>query len=164
MIWGVFIMFTITRTLEDKALELERAYLKDSDLYSLEQYASSFSERLKAYELIRDNADNIVLNALKLLARDYPALVKKQGDRCKYDMTEVLRYMALSMLRNDEQYFRDQMTDWLGTIISSYQVTTECSMAYHKVYEVISSMLPAKCAALIKPYTDIAISTFSGAY
>jgi hypothetical protein len=157
-------MFTITRSLEDKVYELERAYLKDSDLVGLEQYAHGFAERLKAYELLRDNADEIVLNALKLLARDYPALIQKRGDRCKYDMGEVLRYMALSMLRNDEQYFRDQMTDWLGTIINSYQVTTECAMAYNKVYEVISRMLPAKSAAMVKPYTDIAIATFSGSF
>ncbi|AFY70255.1 Phycocyanin [Thalassoporum mexicanum PCC 7367] len=157
-------MFAITRSVEDKIAALECAYLKDSDLFSLEQYATGFAERLKTYEMLRDHADQIANGALELLARDYPALMQKRGDRCKYDIHEVLRYMASSILRNDEHYFRDQMVDWLNTILVSYQVTTECAAAYSHLYEVISQVLPAKCAALAKPYTDMVVGTLRGAY
>jgi hypothetical protein len=157
-------MFTITPSIENKALELECAYLKDSDLHGLEQYAQSFADRLRTYELIRDNADQIVHDSLGLLERDYPALIKKRGDRCKYDMNEVLRYMASSILRNDEQYFRDKMTDWLGTILVSYQVTTECAKGYTYMYEVMSRVLPAKHAVMVRPYTDILVTTLTDNY
>jgi hypothetical protein len=157
-------MFAITKSVEEKISALECAYLQDSDLFSLDQYVSGFADRLKTYELLRDNAEKIANGALELLARDYPALMNKRGDRCKYDISEVLRYMATSILRNDEQYFRDQMVDWLNTILASYQVTTECASAYSHLYEVISQVLPAKCAAMAKPYTDMLVLTLRGAY
>ncbi|AFY70256.1 Phycocyanin [Thalassoporum mexicanum PCC 7367] len=156
-------MFTITRSFEGMILEPERSYLQDNDLRELEQYAHSFTDRLKAYELVRDYADEIVLDALKRLAADYPeqARANKQ-DKCQYDMTIVLRYMALSMLREDEHFFRDKMIDWLGTVITSSHVRAECADGYTKLYKVISSRLPANRAVMFKPYIDIAIATFKG--
>jgi hypothetical protein len=155
-------LFTITHSFEGMIIEPERAYLKDQDLRELEQYAQSFTDRLKAYELVRDYADEIVVDALKRLVADYPDRINKQ-DKCKYDMTIVLRYMALSMLREDKYFFRDRMIDWLGTVITSSQVRAECADGYPKLYEAIKSRLPANQALLFKPYIDIAIATFKGA-
>jgi hypothetical protein len=156
-------MLTITRSFEDMLLEPERAYLKDGDLNKLESYAREFADRLRAYELVRDNADQIVDNALQLMLKDYPERANNQ-EKCKYDMTIVLRYMALSMLREDEQFFRDKMIDWLGTVITAGTVRAECAAGYPKLYEAISQQLPAPCAAMFKPYIDISLATFKGSY
>jgi hypothetical protein len=49
--------------------------------------------------------------------------------------------------------------DWLANIINSYQVTQECSTAYRLFQSVIDEMLPVECAALVKPYSEMAISS-----
>lgn len=156
-------MLTINRTLEEKISAVDRVYLTDSDLFNLERFANSFSVRVKTYNLLRDLADEITVRSLKLLAQQYPELIHKQLQRCKYDMSNMIRYTSLSILRDDELFFRETLMDWLANIINSYQVGKECSTAYRLFQTVIDELLPAECAALVKPYSEMAIATLLSA-
>jgi hypothetical protein len=144
--------------LDEKLADIDHVYLTDSDLVNLERFANSFSVRVKTYNLLRDRADEITIKALKLLAQQYPELVQKQLQRCKYDMSNVMRYTSLSILRDDELFFREALMDWLANIINSYQIAKECSTAYRLMQSVVDEMLPAECASLVKPYSDMAIA------
>ncbi len=152
-------MLTMNRTLDEKIAVIDRVYLNDSDIYNLERFASSFSLRVKTYNLLRDRADEITIRALQLLAQQYPELVQKQLQRCKYDMSNMIRYASLAILRDDELFFREALMDWLANIINSYQIAKECSTAYRLLQTVIDERLPAECAALVKPYSDMAVSS-----
>ncbi len=156
-------MLTVNRTLDEKLADVDHIYLTDSDLFNLERFANSFSVRVKTYNLLRDRADEITIRTLKLLAQQYPELVQKQLQRCKYDMSNVMRYTSLSVLRDDEVFFSETLMDWLANIINSYQVAKECSTAYRLLQSVIDEMLPPECAALVKPYSDMAISALLNA-
>lgn len=153
----------MNRTLDEKISVIDRVYLNDSDIYNLERFASSFSLRVKTYNLLRDRADEITIRALQLLAQQYPELVQKQLQRCKYDMSNMIRYASLAVLRDDELFFREALMDWLANIINSYQIAKECSTAYRLLQVVIDERLPAECAALVKPYSDMAISSLLNA-
>jgi len=154
-------MQTINRTLEEKIVEVERTYLSNGEILKLESFVGSFAQRAKTYNLLRDRAEPIVTASLSHLEKAYPSLYQKQASRCKYDMSNVLRYMALSILLDDDRIYRDQMMDWLSTVIISYQISSECAMAYHKMQEVIEEHLPSECAALVKPLTDMTVSMLS---
>ncbi|PZO35422.1 MAG: phycocyanin [Pseudanabaena frigida] len=156
-------MLTMNRTLDEKVSKVDRVYLTDSDLFNLERFANGFSLRAKTYNLLRDKADEITVKTLKLLAKQYPELVQKQLQRCKYDMANVMRYTSLSILRDDELFFRETLMDWLANIINSYQVAKECSTAYRLMQTVIDEVLPTECAAMVKPYSELAISTLLNA-
>lgn len=156
-------MLTMNRILDEKTRGIESVYLTDSDLLSLERFANNFPLRVKTYNLLRDHADEITMRSLKLLAQQYPELVQKQLQRCKYDMSNVIRYISLSVLRDDELFFRETLMDWLANIIKSYQVDKECSTAYRLMQSVIDEMLPAECTSLIKPYSDMSTSTLLNA-
>ena len=156
-------MLTVNRTLDEKLADVDHIYLTDSDLFNLERFANSFSVRVKTYNLLRDRADEITIRTLKLLAQQYPELVQKQLQRCKYDMSNVMRYTSLSVLRDDEVFFSETLMDWLANIINSYQVAKECSTAYRLLQSVIDEMFPPECAALVKPYSDMAISALLNA-
>ncbi|MFM7600635.1 MAG: hypothetical protein ACKO7R_05475 [Pseudanabaena sp.] len=78
-------MLTMNRTLDEKIANIDHVYLNDSDLVNLERFANGFSVRVKTYNLLRDRADEITMQSLKLLAQQYPELVQKQLQRCKYD-------------------------------------------------------------------------------
>jgi len=156
-------MLTINRTLDEKITAIDHVYLTDSDLFNLERFANSFSIRVKTYNLLRDHADEMTIKALKLLAQQYPELLQKQLPRCKYDMSNTIRYASLSVLRDDEVFFSETLMDWLANIINSYQVAKECSTAYRLLQSVVDEMLPAECAALVKPYTDMAINALLNA-
>jgi hypothetical protein len=75
----------------------------------------------------------------------------------------MIRYTSLSILRDDELFFRETLMDWLANIINSYQVAKECSTAYRLFQTVIDEILPAECAALVKPYSEMAIATLLNA-
>lgn len=151
-------MLTINRTLDEKIGTVDRIYLTDTDLVSLERFASNFSLRVKTYNLLRDHSDEIVLQTLKLLAQQYPELVHKQLQRCKYDMSNMIRYTSLSILRDDELFFRETLMDWLANIINSYQVGKECATAYRLFQNVIDELLPKESSSLVKPYSDMSIA------
>jgi len=156
-------MLTINRTLDEKIGTVDRVYLTDTDLVSLERFASNFSVRVKTYNLLRDHADEIILRTLKLLAQQYPELVHKQLQRCKYDMSNMIRYTSLSILRDDELFFRETLMDWLANIINSYQVGKECSTAYRLFQTVVDELLPTESSSLVKPYAEMAVSTLLSA-
>lgn len=153
----------MNRTLDEKIAVIDRVYLNDSDIYNLERFASGFSLRVKTYNLLRDRADEITIRALQLLAQQYPELVQKQLQRCKYDMSNMIRYASLAVLRDDELFFREALMDWLANIINSYQIAKECSTAYRLLQTVIDERLPAECATLVKPYSDMAVSSLLNA-
>jgi hypothetical protein len=156
-------MLTMNRTLDAKITSIDHAYLNDNDLVNLERFANSFSLRVKTYNLLRDRADEMTIKALKLLAQQYPELVQKQLQRCKYDMSNVIRYTSLSVLRDDELFFRETLMDWLANIIHSYQIAKECSTAYRLLQSVIEETLPVECSALVKPYSEMAIAALLNA-
>ncbi|GBO56741.1 phycocyanin beta chain-like [Pseudanabaena sp. lw0831] len=153
----------MNRTLDEKIANMDHIYLTDNDLYNLERFANSFSVRVKTYNILRDHADEITIKALRLLAQQYPELVQKQLQRCKYDMSNMIRYTSLSVLRDDELFFRETLMDWLANIINSYQIAKECSTAYRLFQSVVDEMLPAECAALVKPYSEMATSALLNA-
>ena len=153
-------MLTMNRTLDEKISTVDNVYLTDSDLFSLERFANSFSVRVKTYNLLRDRADETTIQALKLLAQQYPELVQKQLQRCRYDMSQLIRYMSLAILRDDETFFRESLLDWHTNIIHSYNISTECSTAYSLLKAVLEKILPSESFALIKPYLELSVSAF----
>ena len=154
-------MITMIRTLDEKVGSVDRVYLTDDDLFHLERFASNFSLRVRTYSLLRDRAEELIMRSLKLLAQQYPDLVQKQLQRCKYDMSQVLRYISLAILRDDEVFFRESMMDWHASIIHSYHISSECSTAYSLLQQVAEQILPSENMVFAKPYLGLAIAAFT---
>jgi len=148
-------MHTLNHTLEKSVLEADGRYLNAQELSPLEQYAQSYTMRLHTYQQLRDRGEALVIHALRKLAQAYPELIQQHGQRCKYDMTEVLRYIALSILRDDEIFFKEQMMSWLDTILLAHQKTAHCMAAYRFLQEAIAAALPADAGTLTRPYFDL---------
>jgi hypothetical protein len=152
-------MHTLNHTLEKSVLEADGRYLNAQELSPLEQYAQSYTVRLHTYQQLRDGGEALVIHALRKLAQNHPELIQQHGQRCKYDMTEVLRYVALSVLRDDAIFFKEQMMSWLDTILLAHKKTAHCVMAYRFLQEAIAATLPAEDAALTRPYFDMVMQS-----
>ncbi|OLP20244.1 phycobilisome protein [Leptolyngbya sp. 'hensonii'] len=152
-------MHTFNQQLEKKILEADGQYLDARGLEPLERYLQTYSTRLATYQQLRDLSDKLVLQALRHLAQTYPELIQSHGQRCKYDMTEVLRYVALSILRDDEVFFKEQMMSWLDTILMAHKKTTHCTAAYRYLQDAINSALPAISSGLTRSYLEMIITT-----
>lgn len=152
-------MHTLNHDLERNVLEADGRYLDSQELYPLEKYVQSYVNRLHTYQQLRDNSEKLVIQALRKLAQTYPELIQHHGQRCKYDMSEVLRYVALSVLRDDETFFKEQMVVWLDTILLAYKRNSNCVTAYRYLQDAIAATLPGADAILIRPYLDVVIQT-----
>lgn len=147
-------MQPLNHTLDKNIVEADGRYLNTQELESLERYYESYRTRLDAYQHLRDRGDRLVIAALQKLAQTYPELIQQHGPRCKYDMSEVLRYIAVSVLRDDELFFKEQMMVWLDTILLAHKRNTHCGLAYRYLQEAIVVALPAPVSNLVRPYLD----------
>jgi hypothetical protein len=151
-------MHTLNHTLEDSLLDADGRYLNARELSSLEHYMQSYAARLNAYHQLRDQSEHLIKQALRKLAQEYPDLIRQHGQRCIYDMTEVVRYMAVSILRDDEVFFKEQMMSWLDTILVAHRKTVHCTKAYQNLQAAIVDTLPAPTSNLIRPFLEIVIT------
>jgi len=152
-------MYTLNHDFEKNVLQADGRYLEAHELFPMEKYVQSYAARLHTYQQIQENSEKLTLQALRKLAQTYPELIQQHGQRCKYDMTEVLRYIALSVLRDDEIFFKEQMMVWLDTILLAYKRNAFCVVAYRNLQEAIALTLPGAAANLIRPYLEIVIQT-----
>lgn len=155
-------MYAINHTIEKNVIEADGCYLDAMGLAPLESYLKSYQLRVSAYRHLSEESPKMVLRSLQKMAQSNPELIKQHGKRCQYDMTEVLRYIALSILRDDEVFFTEQMMSWLDTIILAYRRTHHCSTAYRYLQDILSETLPAAENDLVRPYIDNVISTLQG--
>jgi hypothetical protein len=152
-------MRSLNSTLEELALSSEGRYLTSSELQPVQRYLKSFSNRVQTYNLLRDKGDKLVQLALKKFLPLHPDVMQKHGKRCVYDMNEALRYIALSILRDDEKFFKESLFFWQANILSAYRQNGNCLVAYRCLQDVVHEHLPAPAQQLINPYLDMILET-----
>ena len=130
-------------------------YLTDSELQKMQHYLQTFNARSKTYEILRDKSDILVKIALKKFMLLHPEIMQKHSQRCLYDMNMAMCVLAASLLRDDQQFFKENLILWQANILAAYQKSNPCLQAYNCLQEVIKEHLPAPCNQLIKPYMDI---------
>jgi hypothetical protein len=152
-------MHTLNYALEAKVLEADGSYLDFQGLQSFEHYVQSYTARLETYHNLRDRSPALIVQALRKFAQTHLDLIQKHGQRCQYDMTEVLRYIALSILRDDQAFFKEQVLSWLDSILVAHKKNSYCPIAYRYLQDAIDANFPASNSSLIRPYLDAVITT-----
>jgi hypothetical protein len=147
-------MYTLNHTLEKNVIEADGRYLNAKELTALEQYAQGYATRLTAYQEVRDHSKQLVVQALTHLFKAYPDLLQSHKQRCVYDMSETLRYIALSILRDDEVFFMEALMSWLDTILLAYKKTGPCAIAYRHLQDAVEQHLSANTVSLVRPYLE----------
>ncbi len=94
------------------------------------------------------------MQALTHLFKAYPDLLQNHKQRCVYDMSETLRYIALSILRDDEVFFMEALMSWLDTILLAYKKTGPCAIAYRHLQDAVEQHLSGNTASLVRPYLE----------
>lgn len=151
-------MHTINHSLEEKIFESEGRYLDAQELRGIENYVQSYVNRLETYHNLRDRSSQFVNRALEKLGQAHPDIIEKSGERCHYDMTSVLRYMALSILRDDEVFFTEEIMSWLDTVLVAYKRNAQCATAYQLLMSEMRAVLPSSNINLIRPYIESVVN------
>lgn len=150
-------MQVINSRLEKLINESEGRYLTSSELQPMKRYLQTFSERAKTYEILQTKGDAVVRHALKKFMSIHPEVMQKHGQRCYYDMTQVMRYIALSIVKDDTRFFNDSLLLWQANILTAYQKQNPCVTAYQCLKESVNAHLPSTATRLIEPYINMMI-------
>lgn len=147
-------MYAVNRTIEKVVLAADSRYLASNELSLLENYFQSYRNRMMVYQEMRDKNKMLLEKSLDRFFLDYPDFLEKHRKRCIYDMSETLRYIALSILKDDQNFFKERLMIWFDSILLAYNKTAPCAIAYRYLQEVIKENLSPNSARLIKPYLD----------
>ncbi|MDA0267446.1 MAG: hypothetical protein O2890_06935 [Cyanobacteria bacterium] len=145
----------------EAAHQADGRYLSDQELRPLEMYLTTFATRMEAYQTLRDNADSLVMQALRRLVPTHRRVVQEHGGKCKRDMAYTLSYVARAVLSDDTNAFRQDFLLWMGNIAHALHKSDSSSEAYGCLKQEIHDTLPPQCAVLVTPYLDELINTFS---
>ncbi|MDX2214867.1 MAG: hypothetical protein SFY66_16385 [Oculatellaceae cyanobacterium bins.114] len=136
-------------TLEQHIREADGRYLTDLELSSLEGYAQSYQVRLTTYSLLCEKSDIFIQQVLDRLAKTESAVVRQHGETCRRDMSYVLRAIAVAILKDDDNAFREQLILWMQNIMMALRKEAQSARAYQHLQEIITQQMPAEPAKLI---------------
>lgn len=148
-------MPALNHKLQQTIIDADGRYLSSDELRPLEQYFETYQKRLDAYQEVSQKGNDLVLAALRKFARVHPEIIQRSGKRCQFDMTQVLRYITLAVLLDDEFMFREKMMFWLDTMLRAHHKQDACCKAYHHLQEAAQEHLSASTAALVSPMINI---------
>lgn len=153
-------MPALNHKLQQILLDADGRYLSSEELRPFEDYVKTYENRLSTYQVLSKYSNEFVLSALKQFARLHPDIIKKSGKRCHYDMTQVLRHIALCILIDDEIIFRETMMIWLDTMIRAHRKQEACYKAYQFLQDAMNHRLPESSRQLVAPYTALVLESF----
>ena len=147
--------------LDQMVAQVDGRYLSDTELSDLHGFVSSYELRLRTYNMLRERSDELILNALRHLMRSHRQIVQTQGNVCKRDMGFVLRYIALSILRDDTDEFMETLVLWMENITKSLRKEESAIRAYQSLRSVVQDKMSDEMVQLIDPYLDIFIKAMA---
>ncbi|HIK55729.1 MAG TPA: hypothetical protein IGS37_11280 [Synechococcales cyanobacterium M55_K2018_004] len=141
-------------TLEQSLHQADGRYFNDVELKTLEQFVQTYSIRAKTYALLCERSDDLILQALRRLAATDGTVVQQHGEKCKRDMSYVVRTLALTILKDDAAGFREQLVLWMQNIMSALHKEAQSARAYRLLQDVVREKMPAEAAQLINRYLE----------
>lgn len=132
--------------------EADGRYLTDNELGTLDAYVSTYATRMQIYTILQEKSESFILEALHRLAQTDAQTVRQHKDKCVRDMVCVMRAIAVAILRDDEQAFRDELLLWLQNILAALHKEQQSSRAYRLLQNVIQEEMPSECAELVNYY------------
>ncbi len=153
------------KQLKQLALETEGRYATDVELQSLKQYLHSAEARIRVYEKIRDNEakilDEIEADALSTQQDVFIIGDQNRQSTALRDSKYVIRYLAVSVLANGLEGFRDGLLVWHRTIMNAHKFNQASKVTRNSEYRVLEQMLSDDEFKLIQPELMVSKSFLS---
>lgn len=139
-------------TLMQSVRQADGRYFTNAELKPLQQYVQTYSTRLQAYTMLREKGDEFTLLTLRKFAIAEPQVVQQHSEKCKRDITYVMQTLALSLLKDDERTFREQLVLWMQNIMAALHKGQQSARAYQILQQVVAEKMPPECAKLVNGY------------
>ncbi|WP_019502318.1 hypothetical protein [Pseudanabaena sp. PCC 6802] len=133
---------------------IERAqdrYLAAEELDTLEAYVQSLPERINLYKLLRDREVDIMQAVADRTEGELPKVAEEDLERGIKNLILVVRYCAMGMLLNDEEFIKVRLLKWLEQIVSQFDMRSLNETLYKSLNQVLKEELSNEQLGLMQP-------------
>lgn len=125
--------------------------------------ARSYERRLAVCVALEAKESVIARRATELTMAKYPKFRERHmaDEKSMRDMSLVLRYVAHSLLRNDEEFLREKLLYWMQGVFASKGFGEVTRSAYHFVRSVVAEELAPADAVEVNRFVDVIIESCS---
>lgn len=153
----------MNRQIQDILCTAEGRYLNPGEQTTLREFAQTLEARLVAMTEVSGKETVIIERTVKEVLRAYPDLeqrYKTAAQSCTRDMTLVLRYATLAMVRSDPQYLQDSLLTWMATILKGIGFAGHFVTDTYKTLErtALKELSPAT-GKLLQPLLQLCIES-----
>ncbi len=148
-------------TLLESVLERsDGSYISPEDLQRLDRSMASWQKRRETYNLVQKLEKEIIDKVINKVQQRAPFLPKPLSEdtvnKCRRDVSLVLRYCATAMLLQDEELLKDRLLYWMQNIMRALRHQKINDRVYQVLQQTVQEQLPQENATLMLPYLKIA--------
>lgn len=137
--------------IKDLIEQAQERYLRSDELGLLEAYVRSLPERLKLYQLLRDRELEILQSVADQVEGEIPSAEVANIESGLKNLLLVMRYCAMSMLLNDENFLKQRLLNWLEQIMAQRDLRRINEALYKLLNQVLRQELSSSQLALLQP-------------
>jgi hypothetical protein len=141
--------------IEQLLSDAEGRYLEPTEQSALIEFASGLDHRLAVMRALQQHEADIIEATMQALWKEHPEMKVKHPHAYKKgvrDMTLVLRYAAMAMVRECHDYFEQKVLHWFKTILVAFDMTDPIRFAYSELIRQTERRLSAAHFETIAPY------------
>jgi hypothetical protein len=148
--------------IETLLYKAEEHYLKPLEIKLFRHHATSLSQRLETYEFLRDQELAIFQPVVERLLLAFPQEKQETLERALKHWLSVLRYCAMAMLLNDQEFLQRRLLEWLTDLLRAHQMQAVETSLYQLLQTRLKELLSDQQLALVQPFLDRAKATLLG--
>lgn len=152
--------------LDSMLSDAEGRYLEVGEESRLLAYSMSVPHRIEAMKAVQANESKIIDETLEEIWARHPQFDSRHAmarEKARRDITLVLRYAALAMVRDDQTMFSERLLYWLTTILNAHNMGPVIDTAYRALARRSEAHLATQHLELMAPYLRMAHTILTSA-
>ncbi len=149
--------------LERLSREVDGRYANDTELTFAIDYVRSFNLRVQTYQKLQELESTLVQQTYAKMRSLDPTVFDSAGTdisaKWKRDTLRVLRYVAIAVLMDDADTFKERLLLWFQTIMRAFSAQRSCNLTYQVMQDVIKQSMTAPQANLVCPLLELSRQT-----
>lgn len=127
-------------------------YLSTQELDLLADYIQSLPDRIDLYKLLRDREVEIMQTVADRSESELPSTALEDLEKAIMNLLLVMRYCAMGMLLNDQNFIKVRLLNWLEQIVAQYEQAHSLNAKLYKLLnQVLKQELSDQQLALMQP-------------
>jgi hypothetical protein len=128
----------------------DKKYLDAGDLSILSQYVSSIPERMAVYRTLRDQ-EIAIMQPIADVLQQQGGHSEPMVERSVRNGLMVLRYVAMAMLLDDDNFVEDRLQGWLPEMVKAYETQTIDQQLFQLLDKQLGKVFSPAQFNLLKP-------------